>query len=903
MSELKKYYAKIAFKLHIQTRVIIVSLLVLIFFQPSVAGQVQKADTTGKASMVVQPDAVLNAVHVKDTLDKRLKVSKDAVDKTIFYKTSEKGKIITDIADRKVILIDGGDVTYGDIELKADSIVLDMLTGSVFAAGRPDSTGKVSGTPVFSQGSQKFESREMTYNFKTKKAYIKNIKTEQEGGYLNSSTAKMNPDKTVFVDHSTYSTCDAEDPHFYIALRKAKFYPGEKIVSGPAYLVVLGIPLPVIIPYGFFPIQSKKSSGFLMPSFGQENSRGYYVSDGGFYFAGNDHFDLKIIGSMYTNGSWNSTISSTYKVRYKYSGKFGFSFANNVSGYKGMSTYSKSNNYKINWNHTKDPKSSPNSTFSANVNMSSTSYDKENSYNINDQNMTTRQSGVSYSKSWPGTVPVNFSTSFNHTQNNSTGVVSMTLPTGSFSVSRFYPFKSKNSVKDRWYNDIELQYTAKFRNDINTYDSLMFKKETWKRMNNGFEQDIPVTIPIRPFSNFNISPSLTYSGVVYSREILRRWDPKHYNPDVDSIVPSVVNDTINGFFYGHAIKPSISASYSPSLYGTYTFTKPGSKIEKIRHVIKPSVGFSYTPAFPGLSSRKMFRTVQTSDTTSAKYSVFDGNVYGAPSAPTRAGSVSFRLDNILEAKLASSDTTGKPQKIKFFDNLSASTNYNIFAKTFKWSPVSARFQTTIAKNISFGLNGTFNLYAIDSLGVAYNKFAFSQGQGLARMTSFTMSLSFDLGQLLNGEGKSGTTGQKTGISQGPANKAPGGARDESAGQASLYDEFGYAVFDVPWSMRVNYSYTYSKPGLRPTARSTFNVTGSVKLTARTAMSYTSGYDFREKTISNTNISISRDLHCWEMMVTWIPVGAYKSWNFTIRPKAGILQDLKYERRRDRHETY
>jgi|WetSurMetagenome_2_1015567.scaffolds.fasta_scaffold01168_5 lipopolysaccharide assembly outer membrane protein LptD (OstA) len=902
MLEIKKYYAKIAFMLHFAPQSTIVSAVLLFFLTTSLAAQEQKDTLSGSTKRYQQVDSLITMKRslVNDTTKKGLSVSKDAIDKTIYYKTSSKGKIITDIVNRRVILIDGGDVTYGDIQLTADSIVLDMETGSVYATGRPDSVGKLAGTPVFTQGSQKFESKELTYNFKTKKAYIKNIKTEQEGGYLNSNTAKMNPDKTVFVDNSTYSTCDAEDPHFYIALKRAKFYPGEKIVSGPAHLVVLGIPLPIFIPYGFFPIQSKKSSGFILPSFGQNSSMGYSMTNGGFYFAGNDFYDLKLIGSLYTNGSWSGTMESTYRMRYRFNGKFSVSFANNITGYKGMPSYSKVNNYKIIWNHAQDSKANPTSTFSANVNMSSTSYDKENSYTIADQNSTTRQSGISYSKTWQGNVTKNFTTSFSHTQNNSTGVVSMTLPSGTFTVSRFYPFKPKNPVKDRWYQNIEMQYTARYKNDVSTYDSILFKPETWKRMNNGFAHDIPVSIPIKAFSNFTISPALTYSGVLYSRKIIKRWDTDHRDINTDTIAPAVVNDTVYGAFYGHAIKPSISASFSPSLYGTYRFTNPKARIQAIRHVIKPSVSFSYVPSFPGLTS-DMFRRVRTSDTTFADYSIFDSNVYGAPAAPSKSGSVGFKLDNILEGKLASSDTTGKQKKFKFFDNLSASTSYNIFAKTFKWSPISTRFQTTIAKNISLSMGATFNMYAIDDKGVAYNKFAYVEKQGLARLTNYNLSLGFDLAQLLGVENNKKT---ETGQQQTPGkNSSKPDSHNSPEPSGSNFDEYGYSVFNMPWSLRVSYSYNYGKPGLKKTTSSSFNFSGSVKFTPKMALTYSSGYDFTGKRMSNTNMGITRDLHCWQMTVSWIPVGSFKFWSFTIQPKAGVLQDLKYERKRDRHETY
>jgi len=899
MFELQKYNAKIAFNLHFAPQRIIVSAIIMFFLSLSLTAQ-QPARPDSLLRRTYNPSdsiasQLLKSVQdttIRDTIAPgSMKISKDAVDKDITYTAEE--SIKTDLISKKVYLIKGAKVNYGDIELNADSIVMDMETGSVYATGIPDSTGKLAGRPVFSQGSQEFESNELTYNFKSKKAIIKNIRTEQEGGYLNSTTAKLNNDGTVFVDNSKYSTCDAEEPHFYIKLRKAKFYPGEKIVSGPANLVVMDIPMPLIIPYGFFPIQSKRSSGLILPSFGQEASRGYYLQDGGFYYALNDFFDLKLTGSVYTNGTWKSNVSTAYKMRYRYSGSFTFNYASNISSYKGLSDYSKITNYKVIWNHAQDAKANPSSTFSARVDMSSSGYDKNNSYNINDLNTTTRQSSVSYSKSWSGT-PLHFTTSFNQTQNTSTDVISINLPKATLSASRFYPFKPKNPVKSRWYHDIQMQYTANVDNQIKTYDSVLFTNKVWSDMTNGFKHSIPVTIPIKAFSNFTVSPNLTYSGVLYAMKKEKYWD------DVNN---TVVTDTIQGLYYKHAIVPSLSATYSPSVYGHFVFNDPEAKVQALYHVIKPSVGFSFSPAFAGLSSSDMYKTVQ-SDSTGEKYStysIFEGGIMGTPSLPKRSGNLSFNLDNILEAKVfAKNDTTGKPKKIKLIDNLSAGTSYNLFADSCNWSTVNTRFGTTIAQNFKLDVSSTFDMYALNSEGNKISEFAYTKGQGLARMTNFRLSISFDLAKLING------TGGDNSESSTPKEKkstGPGNDQDNAQNLSSVFDEYGYVNFDMPWSMRVSYSYNYSKSGFKSNTTNSFTVTGNVKMTPKISLTYSSGYDFVDKELGNTSIGISRDLHCWQMSVSWMPIGTYRSWNFTIRPKSGILQDLKYERKRDYHETY
>jgi lipopolysaccharide assembly outer membrane protein LptD (OstA) len=906
MSELKKYYAKIAFNLHFAPQSTIVSAILMFFFTVTASAQVLVKPDSVTQKLILESDSIPQNLPLipNDTItsDGR-RISKDAVDKDITYKAT--GYIKTDLINHKVFLVEDAQVNYGEIELKADSIVLDMETNSVYATGRPDSVGKLAGTPVFKEGSQEFETKELTYNFKTKKGYGKNTRTEQEGGYLNSKTVKINPDKTIFIDNSTYSTCDAEEPHFGIKLKKAKVYPGEKIVSGPAYLVVEGIPLPAIIPYGFFPMQSKRASGLIIPNFGQENSRGYYLSDGGFYFALNDYFDLKVTGSVYTNSTWLATLGSTYRVRYRYSGSLSFSYANNVNSYKGLEDFSKTTNYSIVWSHSQDSKANPSSRFSASVNMRSSSYDKNNSYSVSDLNTTTRQSSISYSKSWTGR-PFNFSTSFNQTQNTKTKMVAVNLPKATFTVSRFYPLKPKNPKKERWYHDLQMQYTANVDNKINTYDSLLFTNKVWENMDNGFKQEIPVSVSIKPFNNFSISPQLKYTGVLYTKKTEKKWDPNYIDPEKDAIVPSVIDSTIRGIFYGQAIVPSFSASYSPSIYGTFQFLNPKSKIQAIRHVIKPSVGFSYVPSFAGLSS-DMYRTVQSNlNGNITKYSIFEDNIYGTPSLSSRSGNVSFNITNILEAKVFSpNDTTGKAKKIKLIDNLSAGTSYNIFADTCNWADIPVRVSTTVAENVNISANSTFSIYAINSKGYKTKDFAFHQGQGLARMTGFTLSIGFDLAKLISGKSdKQG--GQSNTGNRAEANDSKGDQHSMNNSQqpvANNVDEFGYTDFNMPWSMRINYSFNYSKSGLKSTITNGFSVTGDVKLTSKTSFTYSSGYNFVEKEMGNTSFGITRDLHCWQMSVQWLPVGPYKSWSFTIRPKSSILQDLKYERKKDYHEKY
>ncbi len=901
-----KYNAKIAFNLHFLSQRKIVLLTLLSIFSIVLNGQeIQRIVTD---SLSLKPDTIFSLLEQSMPSDSLQsggrKISDEAVEMPIIYSASPEGYMKTDVKNKKVSLVKNAQVKYGTIELTADSIVLDMETGSVYATGLIDSTGKMTGKPRFKDKSQQFESRELTYNFKTKKGVIRNVTTEEEGGYLQSLVTKRHEDESLHIYKSKFTTCDKENPDFYLALNKAKVYPGEKIVSGPAYMVVADIPLPVILPFGFFPVQQKRASGIIMPKYGQEANRGYYLSDGGYYFAINDYFDLRLTGTLYTNMTWLASAATTYKVKYRFSGNFAFSYANNVTGYKGDPEYGKNSNYRINWSHSQDSKANPGSRFSASVSMSSSGYDKNNSYNVSDHVTTTRQSSISYSKSWAGS-PYNFSASLYQSQNVQNKTMTLNLPKAEFSVARFYPLKPKKpALKKRWYHDLQMQYSSRLENRINTYDSLLFTNQVWENMDNGFMHEIPMSVQIRPFNNFSISPQMKYTGVMYTRKIERNWDPDYFDTSKNDTVPSFQDSVTRGIYYVHALNPSVSMSYNPQIFGQFNFKN--SRLLAIRHVVRPSVGFSYVPAMAKLAS-DMYADVK--DTVGVRYFKYQG-VYQPPSLGTESGSVSFSLANIVEAKVfAKNDSTGKPRKIKLIENLSFSTNYNLFKESMKWAPISMSFRTTLAENISIQASSSFSIYGLDSLGKLVPELAISQGRGLARMTGFNMSLNMDVGELLKGKKgtqtpsstTSGPTTPGESFQMNDAQKTPAGAKVPLA--TNNYDEYGYVRFDVPWSLRVAYNLSYSKPAFTSSINQTLSFSGNVRLTPKTALTYSSGYDFKNSKITMSTISITRDLHCWQMSFNWVPVGTLRSWNFTIAAKAGVLQDLKYERRKDYHENF
>lgn len=880
------------------------AILLLFFFLLNLKGQ----------ELRVIPDSIAlrsDTTESKKVIRLYTKVSPNAIDVTV--KNSSKGYKTTDFVNQKIYLVDMGEVTYGDIYLKADSIVLDMENGTVYASGRRDSTGNLSGKALFREGSETYEVDTLEYNFKTTRAIIKGVVTKQQEGFLHSTLTKKQDDGTLHFQSSSFTTCDAEEPHFHIQMPRAKVYPGEKIVSGPAFLVIEDIPLPLILPFGYFPVQKKLASGIIMPKYGQEQQRGYFLSDGGYYFAGTDYFDLRVTGNIYSNGTWLASAGTRYNLRYRYSGNFSYSYANNVSGHKGLPDYIKSSNYRISWSHAQDPKSNPGSRLSANVNMSSSNFDRNNTYTPLDNVTTQRQSSVSYSKSWAGT-PFNLSTSLNHSQNNANKTVSLNLPRANFSMARIYPLKSKRSSgPSKWYQDVQLQYTAQLDNQINTYDSLLFTRSVWNTARAGFKHDVPVSLQIRPFRNMSISPSLRYSGVLYPRKVEKFWVPDYFDPELNKTRAVMVTDTINGMFYGQAVNPSVSASFSPQIFGTYSFTRPDSRWQTVRHVIRPTVSFSFIPYIKGLST-PMYKEVQ-SDTTGriSTYSIFENSIFGTPALSQRSGNVSFNLVNIIEAKVfEKNDTTGKPKKIKLIESLGVSTSYNIFADSMGWSPVSMNFRTILLEKISIAASGTFSLYGIDDAGRPVKQFAIQQNNKLLRTQNINASIDFDLGSLLGG-GTQKTTRTSPASSRSRAGESDLSRpdRDEQPGAEEVvqpaggltYDEFGYAVVDLPWTMAVAYNFNYSKNLLKPTITQQFTLNGTLRVATKTSINYITGYDIAQKQITMTRIGITRDLHCWNMSFNWIPTGYLKSWDFTIRINSSMLSDIKYERRKDYRENF
>ncbi len=852
-------------------------------------------------SMLLSPDTVK---HVSDTLlipeDTLKTVSPNRIDARITYQAQD--SMMMDMTLRKVYLYGSADVTYKEIDLKADYIEIDLNKNEVFAKGLPDSTGQIVGKPQFKQGSEEFESNTLKYNFKSGKGYIQGVVTKQEGGFLHSDITKKQDNGIFDIKHAKYTTCDAPHPHYYIALTKAKVVPGKEIVSGPAYLVVADIPLPVAVPFGFFPVKKTHASGLLIPEYGEEKNRGFYLRNGGYYFALNDYFDVSLTGDIYTNGTWGLRVGSNYRKRYKYSGNLNLRYYKNVQGSLDLGNYVSKRDYSFQWNYNQDSKANPTRNFRASVNLSSSSFDKNHSYNASDFLTNTKQSSVSFSKIWPGS-PFNFSGSLYHSQNSQTRSVDLNLPKLAFNMNRIYPFRRKNSSGQHWYDNIDFSYNAMMENRIKTTDSLLFTSEVFNNMTNGFKHSIPLGVNLKPFNNFNISPRIQYNGVLYTKHI-----EKYYSYSYDSAnskyVSHLETDTIHKVIYAHALMPSLTLSLNPKIYGMFIFKNANASVRAIRHVMSPSVSFSYVPDM-GEFMPNYYRTIVDTTTNSAmNYSIFEKEIYGTPSLQGKSAMVNFSLNNNLEMKVKTNkDSANSVKKIKLLESLNFSTNYNVFKDSLRWAPLSFNGRTTLWKNnLQFTFGGTMDPYALDKNGHLINKPNIIVSSSLFRVTSmnFALNLSLKGGKKKNSSSSAQHQNRRMGIPGGKIGmqtEAENPQLSPNVLEKQPPGETEYAYFNIPWNLRISYNIHYSKPAFTSSVVQTLNVSGSFSLTPKWRISGNTGWDFKMNKLTYSSINIHRDLHCWEMSMSWIPIGYHQSYSFVINIKSSILKDLKYEKRR------
>ena len=816
------------------------------------------------------------------------------------------------INEQKLFLYGEAWVKYENIELNAAYIEIDLASNEIFARGETDSLGIETGRPVMTQGSDTFEAKTMRYNFETKRGIISGIVTEQEGGFLHGETTKKHENEHLHIRGGKYTSCDHEHPHFYIALTRAKVIPDDKVISGPAYLVIEDIPLPLAIPFGFFPNKPERKSGILFPTYGEEASRGFYLRGGGYYMHINDYLDLRLEGDIYSLGSWSANAASNYRVRYRYNGSFRYAYSHNVAGERGMANYQENTSYNIAWQHRQDAKASPYSNFSASVNFGSSSFNKFNTVNPDVFATNTAQSSISFSHRWPDS-PFSLTSNISANQNFSNQTVNLRLPSVNFNMARQYPFRNPDRIGDpRWYDNIELSYTSKIDNRLNTYDTLLFRREALRDMQNGFQHDIPLRANFRLFNLLNITPGVTYSGVMYTSSIRKTWVEDYYDPRREEIVPSLVTDTIPGIVYGHSINPNFSTGLSQNIYGMFMFRD--SRIEAIRHVMTPSVGFSFAPDVEGLMP-DYYRTVQR-DTlgNETTYSIFENGIYGTPSIRGRAGSVNFSLANNIEMKVRDSrDTINQSRKVKILDRLNFSTGYNVYADSLNWSTINMTGNTSLFDNkVRINFNAVMDPYALDENFRRYNASEWSVNRSPGRITRAGLSLTMGL--------RSAAAPRGTATGQGPDGRmAPGdngtmidaGSGIPGEDMFSHLDDIDHTVhyygdyvdFNVPWNLNIRYNLNYSKPRDESQITQTLNFSGDMSLTPRWRIQFSSGYDFRANNFTMTNINIYRDLHCWEMRFGVVPFGSRKSWSFSIAVKSTLLQDLKYHTQRSWYDNF
>ena len=770
------------------------------------------------------------------------------------------------IQEKKVYLYGNGFVKYLTTELRADYIELDMDKKLAMATGVPDSVGKLKGTPKFKDGGQEFESTELHYNFDTKKGYVTEIITQEGEGYIQGKTTKKMSDSVYCVKHGMYTTCDEHDhPHFGLNMSKAKMIKDKKIFVGFTNLELEGIPLPIFIPFGFFPVTKKATSGIIMPTYGEERMRGFNLRGGGYYIYINDYIDMNITGDIYTNGSWGLQYATQYRKRYKFNGNLNFTISKNYVSEKGLPDYQESSDWSVRWTHTQDGKANPYSSFSASVDMSSANNNYYNANTVDGIANQRKQSSISWSKKWPES-PFSLSGSFNHSQNSRDTSIAITLPNLSLRMTQIYPFRKKGkSGEMKWYDNIGVSYSAELRNSIQTKEDKLFKSSFERDWSNGFKHNIPISLQFKIAKDVTFTPSLNYNGYLNLKTIEKIWIP-----DTSANGGQFITRDVPGLNYSHDYSASGSIGYTPTIYGMFMF-KPGCKVVAIRHMIRPSISASYTPAIKPLGN---YKKSYFDGEKEVEYDIHEGLTYRPnTTGGKQSGSISFSLDNNVEMKVRNDkDTTGDEEfkKVKLLESFRLSTSYNPFADSMNFSNISISARTKILNNkVDLNFSGTIDPYAIDTNNVRYNKY---HGK-LGRLTNATISTNFSF-SADNGQNKE------------KKNDLVGG----------FYDD--YMDFDVPWNISISYNFTYSRPSpyRSPTISQIVNFSGDLSLTPKWKINFQSGYDIKNKEVTSTSFGVTRDLHCWEMTFNCMPFGQHQSYNFEIHVRSSLLRDLKLTKR-------
>ena len=857
------------------------------------------ASNTAQTDSLNRKDS-LGADTVVVRVDSVAPTKKQPLDAPVIYESNDS---TTFTLGGAATLYGSGKVNYQNIELAAEVISMNLDSSTVHAYGIKDTTGTIKGKPVFKEGETAYDTETISYNFKSKKAGITDIITQQGEGYVTGSRAKKGANDEIFMEHGRYTTCDHHDhPHFYMQLTRAKVRPKKNVVTGPAYLVVEDVPLPLAVPFFFFPFSSSYSSGFIMPTYMDDSSRGFGLAEGGYYFAMSDIMDLKLTGDIFTKGSWRLSGLTNYNRRYKYSGTLQADYQVTKTGDKGMPDYRVAKDFKVVWNHRQDAKASPNSTFSASVNFSTSSYERSNINNLyNSQLLTqnTKTSSISYSRSFPD-IGLTLSGTTNIAQTMRDSSIAVTLPDLNITLSRLFPFKRKKAAgAERWYEKISISYTGRLTNSIRTKDDRLFKTgiSGWE---NAMNHNIPISATFTLFKYLQVNPSVNYTERWYTRKINQT-----YNEETGRLEQNL-NDTINGFY--RVSNYSASLSVSTKLYGMYKPLFMKKKEIQIRHVVTPQVSISGAPSFS-----KYWEEYTDNNGNTQYYSPFTGQPFGVPSREG-SGTVSFSLANNLEMKYfdAKKDTL---KKVSLIDDLSVNMSYNMAAKEKPWSPLSMNLRLKLTKNYTFNMNASFATYAytFDKSGNvvegnrtewSYGRFGRFQGYG----SSFNYTFNNDTWKKWFGPKEDEKDKDKKESEDGDGEDSEGaedGTTTKKVEKAQA-DPDGYQVFKMPWSLSFSYSFNIREDRTKPINRYSMrypftythniNMNGNVKISNNWSLSFNSGYDFQAKEITQTSCTISRDLHCFNLSASLSPFGRWKYYNVTIRANASILQDLKYEQR-------
>ncbi len=806
--------------------------------------------------------------------------------------------IFHDIRNQKVFIYGNADLRYEDMHLTADFIEIDINKNELFASGLPDTAGVIQGRPVFSEGAQSFQSDELRYNFETRRGRTIGVVTEEADGFVHGDVVKLQPTREVHVADGKYTTCDDPDPHFHIAFRRAKIIPDDKIVSSLAYLVIRDVPTPLFVPFGFFPNRRGQASGILVPSYGESRNRGFYLENGGFYWGINDYIDLSIRGDIYSRGSWALRLGSDYNVRYRYSGNVNLGYAINVLGERNLPGYQRSKDFRIQWSHRQAPEAHPARNFRANVNIVSAQTSRFNPVSDDDYLSNTFSSNISYSRSWANRY--NLSANLRHSQNTNTGIVDLTMPDINFSVSRFYPFRTNSSPADmRWFEDINMTYNMSARNQVSIADSLLFSRDGLSAFRSGVRHEIPISYSARVLNHFNFSSSVNYNERWYFSTIRESWEADH----ADDQMGEVVRDTISEFA---AIRDfSFSTGLSTRLFGMMQFQR--GPVTALRHVMTPNVGFSYRPDFADPSWGYFDTYYDPVREEEVQYAIFQDGIFGGPQ-PGRSGNISFSISNNLEMKVRSRrDPDAKERKIVLVDNFRISTGYDIARDSLNFNDIRLTGRTRLLDNFDISYSSSWTPYARDEEGRLIDKFLWNTDNRFLQLNNTNWGL--NLNYTLRSDSRRGNgNGDHDLDAAPPGETAPGLTPGHNNNDMPPDDMPERAPdngvdYSVPWNLTFTYSFDYRSRYQHAQDRmdrnyiQSLSVRGDIHLTPNWRIGFRSGYDFDNNQLTYTSIDVHRDLHCWEMTFNWIPMGFRQSYNFTIRVKSSVLQDLKLTRQR------